>query len=80
MIEKLNDKKFFTLSRPCKDFIEILKSYKNNASDDISVAEIGVGIGATALEIVKYLSPQDSYYFFSRKQDVDELYEDGGNK
>lgn len=76
MIEKLHNKKHFTLSRPCKDFIEVLKSYKNNALDSVSVAEIGVGIGATAIEIVKNLSPQDSYYFFSRKQDVDELYED----
>lgn len=76
MIERLNDKQYVTLSKPCLDFINILKNYKKDYSTGISVAEIGVGMGATAVEIVKVLSPNDSYYFFSYDEDVKELCED----
>ena len=58
------------------DFVNLLNNYKKDAADSISVAEIGVGIGATALEIVKVLSPSDRYFFFSYDEDVKELNED----
>ena len=76
MIEKLNNDKYFTLSRYCSDFINILSNYKGDILKGISVAEIGVGIGATAVKIIKRLSKNDSYYFFSYAEDVYDLYED----
>ncbi|MBQ6813451.1 MAG: class I SAM-dependent methyltransferase [Methanobrevibacter sp.] len=41
--------------------------------EPITVAEIGIGIGATSVEITKRLRETDSYYFFSFKEDVKEL-------
>ena len=38
--------------------------------DGIVVAEIGVGAGATSVEIVKRLRKQDSFYMFSYEEDV----------
>lgn len=42
----------------------------------LSVAEIGVGIGATSVEILKRLRNIDSFYFFSFEKDVGELNDD----
>lgn len=75
MLEKINQKGFETISQPCKEVLELLSKMKQT-SDSISVAEIGIGIGATANEIVKYLGATDDYYMFSFEKDVLELQSD----
>lgn len=54
------------------DLIEELKSERKK----IIVAEIGVGWGATAVEIIKLLSKEDEYWFFDFDDSVEELYND----
>ena len=47
-------KKKTSVANPCKEFLSVVKKMK--ASDrNISVAEIGVGYGATALPVLKML-------------------------
>ena len=72
MIEKINTKGYEIISKPSSIVISFLESNKN----PISVAEIGVGIGATSVEIAKRLRNFDSFYFFSFEDDVNELDED----
>ena len=63
------------LSQPSKNvlyYLDMVKSIKAN----ITVAEIGVGVGATSVEIVKRLDERDTFYFFSYEDDVNELKKD----
>lgn len=71
MIEKLATATGLTI--PCYEVLDIIKEVKDK---NISVAEIGVGIGATALEIMKLLNENDHYYMFGFEDDVLELESD----
>lgn len=75
MLEKINQKGYETISVPCNEVLELIKELKKS-TEPISVAEIGIGVGATANEIVKCLDASDDYYMFSFERDVLELYED----
>lgn len=50
---------------------EIMKS-----KDNVAVAEIGVGYGATSVEIVRNLRDTDTYYFFDFQHIVQGLLND----
>ena len=76
MIEKIGLKGYETISSYSDDVINIIKSKKENNIDKIGVCEIGVGIGATSVEIVKNLGCDDDFYFFGFEEDVRELYSD----
>lgn len=76
MIEKIGKEGFETLSEYSVDVIRVLKDKKKVDKKRICVGEVGIGIGATAVEIVKNLGEQDKYYFFGFEEDVAELNED----
>ena len=73
MIEKINTNGYKTISEPSKNVVYYLEDCLKNNDNPISVAEIGIGIGATSIEIVKRLRKIDSFYFFSYESDVREL-------
>lgn len=73
MIEKL---KLSTGNvKPAKIVMELIEELKKKGRKLI-VAEIGVGWGATAVEIIKLLTKEDEYYFFDFDDSVEELYND----
>lgn len=59
-------------SDPVVDLVKKLKAEK----EKLVVAEIGIGWGATAVEIVKLLSSKDEYVFFDFENAVKELEDD----
>lgn len=61
--------------KPCKEVLNLVKDLKLKGAK-ISVAEIGVDIGATACEILKLLDNGDKYYMFDFDQTVVELKRD----
>ncbi|WP_407423501.1 class I SAM-dependent methyltransferase [Methanobrevibacter sp.] len=73
MIEKINTEKQQFISEPCKQVILHLDDFLESKKEPITVAEIGVGVGVTSVEIVKRLRDIDSFYFFSFEDDVAEL-------
>lgn len=75
MLEKINQKGYEAVSKPCKEMLKFIGEMKKRV-EPISVAEIGIGIGATANEIVKLLDTSDDYYIFSFEKDVVDLQAD----
>ena len=78
MIEKIGKPQYKFASNPCHELLELIKTNKSSGKEiegDISyvVAEIGVGIGATAVKIMELLSENDQYYMFSFEDDALEL-------
>ena len=73
MIEKLSLKNGNT--EPMRKVIELIKQVKET-KESINVAEVGIGWGATAVEIIKALKENDTYYFFDFEDNVNELYKD----
>lgn len=76
MIEKINTKGYESLSKPSKKAIYFLEEILESNKEPINVAEIGIGIGTTSIEITKRLRNNDSFYFFSYDHDVKELESD----
>lgn len=76
MIEKLGTDEAKYLSTPCDEVIEYLENMLNHNPSALTVAEVGVGYGATSVEIVKRLRQEDTFYFYSFQEEVDELYDD----
>lgn len=60
---------------PCEEAIQWVEMFKNE-NRSINVAEIGVDIGATAVEIIKRIGEGDSYYYFDLDEVVEEIQED----
>ena len=76
MIEKLGTPEAKFLSNPCSHMVKHLEKMLNTNPRPLNIAEIGVGYGATSVEIVKQLRECDTFYFYSFQEEVDELYED----
>jgi len=76
MIEKIGTDSAKLISRPCREVIDYLDKLLKKNPSSLTIAEIGVGVGATSLEIVKRLRKQDFFHFFSFSDEVDELYAD----
>ena len=75
MIEKLALKKGNCI--PQKIVIELAEEMKNQSNENgITVAEIGVDIGATSVELIKVLNEKDTYYLFDFENVVRELSSD----
>ncbi len=55
-----------SIAIPCDEFLTIIKYLKNEypPTQSITVAEIGIGYGATALQVLKLLGKDDVYYCF----------------
>lgn len=75
MLEKIGKKEYAGISTPSWTFLTLLKS-RLIFHDSLNIAEIGVGIGATAKEIVSLLRQNDRYYIFDYTHNVDELCHD----
>lgn len=73
MIEKLKSE--IGNIRPATEVVNLVKKLKNER-EKLVVAEIGVGWGATAVELIKVLSEKDEYCCFDFDNQVNELYED----
>lgn len=67
---------FSSVSIPSMDFINIVQKRKNEINDRIVIAEIGVGIGATTVEVCKLLQEQDVYYLFDYHTTIQMLLHD----
>lgn len=73
MIEKINTIGYESISTPSKKVIYFLDNILESNKEPINVAEVGIGIGATSIEITRRLRNDDAYYFFSYEHDVIEL-------
>lgn len=75
MIEKIGSKEYELISVPCNEVVELVKRLKNKYNN-VTIGEVGVGVGATSLAILKQLTENDSLYLFSYEDDVNELVSD----
>ena len=73
MIEKLTVGMGNT--KPCREVLNCIKQMKDKKKTVI-VGEIGVDLGATAVEILKLLKNPDEYHFFDRESKTRELLKD----
>lgn len=64
-----------SLSVPCREFIELVEK-KKRENRIITVAEIGVGVGATAVSVCTQLQEEDTYYCFDYEDVVEGLLHD----
>ena len=78
MIEKIGMQRYAAISTPSEHVIFVLDNLfsRKKEREALHIAEIGIGIGATTLEILKRLSDKDFYYMFDFHKEVDELFED----
>ena len=76
MIEKIGTNAQFGEWIPCKEVIDEIKRIKGTERKNISVAEIGVGIGTTSVAILELLEEGDKLYIFDFEEVVAELKED----
>lgn len=75
MLEKINLKYYEKLSVPNEIVVNLVKKLVE-ANPSISVAEIGVGIGATSEVVYQAMRDVDSYYLFDYDDVVHELADD----
>lgn len=73
MIEKLKSNTGNT--EAAVEVLNLVKKLKEERTE-LSIAEIGIGWGATAVELIKLLSSKDEYHFFDFEDAVKELHED----
>ena len=59
----------------CEEFVKLVKDKKASAGK-VTVAEIGVDIGATTLAVSKILEKEDTYYLFDFEEVVSDLVSD----
>lgn len=77
MLELLNKPNYESISIVSSDVLYILQNLLKKHSN-ISVAEIGVGIGATSIEIAKWLSNTGYFHIYDYENRVVELKKDLG--
>src|SRR5262245_38072893 len=75
MIEKIGDPNHFTVNKPDRRAIELFQRVLKEIPQP-TIAEIGVGIGATTLEFCKLLNQKGRIYLFDFQQKVNELGDD----
>lgn len=65
------------ISDPCMEFLFVIKHLKSTMPPrNITVAEIGIGYGATALLVLKLLDKGDVYYGFDFEDSMQEFMSD----
>lgn len=74
-LSKLGTNQAEYISLPCWEFLEVVKK-KKNENRVITVAEIGVGYGASTVEACKLLSDKDTYYCFDYEDSIKDLFHD----
>ena len=75
MLSRIGTKLGETISTPCWEFLQLIEK-KKRENRIISIAEVGIGIGATSVEACKKLSPNDTYYCFDFHDAIDDLLHD----
>lgn len=73
MLEKLDFPEYATISVAADNVIKKIRELKTEGGGNLCVAEVGVGIGATSVEIVRLLDKNDTYYIFDYADTVSEL-------
>lgn len=73
MLEKIGKEYYEKLSVPNQLFLEYIRKLKTDTAVAITIAEIGVGIGATAQAVLQTLDINDQYYLFDYSDKVEEL-------
>lgn len=64
-LSQIKDRLDDGISEPCEEFLDAVKHLKSiTPPHSITVAEIGIGFGATALQILQMLDKDDVYYCF----------------
>ena len=71
-LSQMNDSTVFL---PCKEFVNIVDGLKRQ-NRKLSIAEVGIGYGATAVEVCGLLGEKDEYYCFDFQKSVDGLISD----
>ena len=72
MLEKLVLPEYVSISKEAGKVIKKIRELKT-AGKKLCIAEVGVGIGATAIEIVRLLDENDTYYMFNFADNACEL-------
>lgn len=75
LLSKLGTSAARGISYSCEEFIELVKK-KKNENRNIIVGEVGIGMGATAVEVCKYLAEEDTYMCFDFEERVVDLLHD----
>ena len=75
MLEKIGTEYYEKLSSPNHFFLKYIEKLKANSST-ISIAEIGIGIGATTQRAFQMLDNDDQYYLFDYSDKIEELYKE----
>lgn len=78
MLEKIGMKYYHKISIPNEQVLSIIQELKK-VKTKLCILEIGIGIGATSLEICKLLSKKDEFIFMDYQDKIDELLSDLNN-
>ena len=67
-----------SIAKPCREFLSVVNQLKTSStsSRNITVAEVGVGYGATALPVLKMLDEGDTYYGFDFEERMQDFMSD----
>ena len=77
LFSQLKNKSSVNVNKPCPEFLSVIKALKSFApTRGITVAEIGVGLGATSLQVLKMLDANDVYYAFDFEERLKAFAED----
>ncbi|MCI8400770.1 MAG: class I SAM-dependent methyltransferase [Lachnospiraceae bacterium] len=72
LLYKLETDEMKNISRSCTEILEIIQK-KKRENRKIAVAEIGVGCGATAVEVCRHLTHEDTYFCFDFEDVIEDL-------
>lgn len=72
LLSKIGTRTARSTSYPCEEFIELVKK-KKGENRNITVGEVGIGCGATAVEVCRYLTKDDVYMCFDFENLVADL-------
>ena len=75
-LSQIKTKPEHCISEPCPEFLSIIRQIKSPSPRAISVAEIGIGYGATALQVLKMLGEDDTYYCFDFESKLRDFVDD----
>lgn len=75
MLEKIGTPGFETISKPDSTVLRLLQECLAGCQSPV-VYEVGIGIGATTVEVARQLDNRGTLYLFSREKDVVELTRD----
>lgn len=75
VLSGLGTKEAEYVSTPCREFVDIVRK-KKNENRIITVAEVGVGHGASSVKVCELLSKEDTYYGFDYEDSLENLFYD----